>query len=243
MKLRPLLLTLFVAIAASIMIGLGLWQLSRLQERRARNAEIVGRMNQPPITVTGAPLDATALEYRRVAVTGTFDFSQEVILRNKSKNESPGVHLLTPLKIDGSEDAVLIDRGWIPYTASDPQLRTAYATPTGVVTVSGLLRASQPRLSPLLPADPALGPGLPRLDSWFWTDVDQIQKQIPYPLLPFFVEQSAGPDPTALPLAGSEIDLSNGPHLSYAIQWFSFATILVVGSIVLARQRSQPPRG
>ena len=52
-----------------------------------------------------------------------------------------------------------------------------------------------------------------------------------------------GPDPTALPLAGSEIDLSNGPHLSYAIQWFSFATILVVGSIVLARQRSQPPRG
>jgi surfeit locus 1 family protein len=243
MKFRPLLLTLFIALAAAIMIALGLWQLTRLQVRRALNAAIVSRMAQPPFVLTGDAIDASALEYRPVAVTGTFDFSQEVVLRNKSKNESPGVHLLTPLKIDGSENAVLIDRGWIPYTAADPQLRTAYATPTGVVTVSGLLRASQPRISPLLPADPALGPDLPRLDSWFWTDIDQIQEQIPYPLLSFFVEQSAGPDPTALPLAGSEIDLGNGPHLGYAIQWFSFAAILVVGSIVLARQRSQAPRG
>lgn len=236
--LRTFFWSIFVAAGAAIMAALGVWQLSRLQERRALNAEIVGRISRPPIAIAGETMDAANLEYRPVTVTGQYDFSQEVVIRNRARNSAPGVHVLTPLKIEGSEQAVLVDRGWIPYTAAAPEVRAAYHTPRGTVTVTGLLRLSQSRPSPLVPADPAISPALPRIDAWYWVNIEQMQTQMPYRLLPFFIEQSAGPDPSALPAAGSEIDLGDGPHLSYAVQWFSFATILVVGSMALARQRS-----
>ena len=234
-KLRALFWTLFVIAGASIMIALGFWQLGRLSERRALNDEIKSRLGQPPLAITGEALNTSELEYRRAAVTGAFDFSQEIVLRNRARSEIAGVHLLTPLRIEGSENAVLVDRGWIAYTAADLQIRAAYASPAGPVTIAGIIRLSQSRPSPLAPLDPPLGSDLPRLDAWYWIDLSRIQQQVPYPLLPFFLEQDAGPDPTALPAAGWEADFSDGPHLSYAIQWFSFATILVVGSIALAR--------
>jgi surfeit locus 1 family protein len=235
-KLRALFWTVFVIAGASAMIALGFWQLGRLSERRALNAEIKSHLSQPPVTITGETPGVATLEYRRVTVTGAFDFSQEIVLRNRAKNEIAGVHLLTPLQIVGSDKAVLVDRGWIAYTAADPQTRAAYASPTGLVTLTGLIRLSQSRPSPLAPLDPPLGPDLPRLDAWYWIDIPRIQQQVPYPLLPFFIEQDAGPDPASLPAAGWEVDLSDGSHLSYAIQWFSFAAILVVGSIALAKR-------
>lgn len=235
-KLRALFWALFVIVGASIMIALGFWQLGRLGERRALNAQIKTRLSQPPFNITGEMLGTATLEYRRAAVTGAFDFSQEIVLRNRSKNEIAGVHLLTPLRIESSDQTVLVDRGWIAYTAADPQIRAAYASPAGLVTITGIIRLSQSRLSPLAPLDPPLGPALPRLDAWYWIDIPRIQQQVPYPLLPFFIEQDAGPDPAALPAAGWEADFSDGPHLSYAIQWFSFAAILVVGSIALAKR-------
>ncbi len=235
-KLRALFWTLFVVVGAAVMISLGFWQLGRLSERRALNDEIKSRLGQPPLAITGEALNTSELEYRRAAVTGAFDFSQEIVLRNRARSEIAGVHLLTPLRIEGSENAVLVDRGWIAYTAADPQTRAAYASPTGLVTITGIIRLSQSRPSPFAPLDPPLGPDLPRLDAWYWIDIPRIQQQVPYPLLPFFIEQDAGPDPAALPAADWEADFGDGPHLSYAIQWFSFATILVAGSIALARR-------
>jgi len=75
---------------------------------------------------------------------------------------------------------------------------------------------------------------MPRLDAWYWLNIPQIQQQFRnYDLLPFYVEQDPLADSTALPAPGHEIDLSEGPHMSYAIQWFSFAVILIVGSVAL----------
>lgn len=236
MKLHRLFWIGLVAAAALTLIGLGFWQLSRWQERRALNAVIASRIDQPPVVLNGELVDERDMEYRPVVVSGSFDFSREIVLRNRTLNSIPGVHLITPLRIEGSENAVLVDRGWIPYDAASPELRAAYAYPAGAVTVHGLSRMSQTRASPLAPADPPLGPGRPRLDAWFWLDIAQIQRQVPYPLLPFYVEQDSGPDPNAIPAPGHEIDLSGGPHLGYAIQWFSFAVILVAGSIALARR-------
>src|SRR5690606_23658974 len=128
----------------------------------------------------------------------------------------------------GSDYAVLVDRGWIPYTEAAPEARAAYQAPAGVVEVAGLVRASQVRSFALLPADPTLSPDMPRVDAWFWVNVDQIQEQVPYPLLPYFIEVTPDPDPAALPAASASVDLSDGPHLAYALQWFAFALILAV---------------
>ena len=227
-----LLLLAGIPVAGVAMIGLGMWQLTRLQERRALNAEIRRRLAEPQLELTDATLTETArLEYQPVVVRGVYDFSQEIVLRNRAHEQAPGVHVITPLTIAESEAAVLVDRGWIPYEAASPEARAAYHTPTGEVIVEGILRASQVRASTFLPADPTVGPRLPRLDAWYWLTIGQVQRQAPYPLLPMFIEQAPSQNPSQLPVSGYDLDLSEGPHLSYAIQWFAFATILVVGPL------------
>jgi surfeit locus 1 family protein len=240
--LKAIFAIVIVGLGAAIMISLGFWQLDRLEERKAHNAQIESQIHQPPLPITGEILDPTGLEYRPVTVTGTYDYSQEIILRNRTLNDAPGVHVLTPLKIEGSDKAVLVDRGWIPYEFSLFSKREPYQNVSGRVTVTGLLRLSQSKTAPIGPSDPFVNADMPRLDAWYWVNIPQIQQQFrEYELLPFYIEQDPGPDETAIPAPTHEIDMSEGSHLSYAIQWFSFAIILVVGSIGLWWSRRGKP--
>src|SRR5438874_885048 len=128
----PLLFVL-VAVGAVVMIGLGVWQLQRLGERRALNRQISARMAQASTDLShqrgGLP------EYTPVLATGVYDFANEIVLRNRAHDEQPGVHVLTSLRLASSDQAVLVDRGWIPYTDADPAARAAYDHPTTVVIV------------------------------------------------------------------------------------------------------------
>lgn len=244
MTWRGWLLGALVAILALGMVGLGVWQLDRLGQRRAQNALVRARLASAPVDLNQQP-GANLPEYQLIRLRGTYDFSQEIVLRNRARLDTPGVHVLTPLRLAGTEWAVLVDRGWIPYLDAERSIRRAYAQPPGEVTLEGIVRPSQQRQYAFQPADPTLSPEQPRLDAWFRVDLEQIQAQVPYPLLPFYVELAPGADPSRLPIAGYEVDLSDGPHLSYAIQWLAFALILVAGSIGLARQRlsKNRPRG
>jgi surfeit locus 1 family protein len=233
---RGWLLAALIALVAAGLVGLGVWQLDRLGQRRAQNALVRSRLAAPPVDLNQTPAGGLP-EYQPVRLRGTYDFSQEIVLRNRAHLEAPGVHVLTPLRLSGTGQAVLVDRGWIPYTSAAVEDRRAYQQPEGEVALEGIVRPSQKREFSFLPADPTLSPDQPRLDAWFRVDLDQLQAQVPYPLLPFYVELVPGPDPTRLPISGYEVDLSEGPHLSYAIQWFAFALILVAGSVAVARQR------
>lgn len=236
---RQLMLTGLVLLAAVVMVGLGIWQLRRLAERRTSNAYITQRLAQPPLAISGPVADPSALEFRRVSVSGTFDYAGEIVLRNRSRDGRPGVHVVTPLRLARSDRAVLVDRGWIPYEQTDPQARRAFRGPA-TATVKGIVHPSAGQPSGLGPVDPPAGPGHPRVDAWFRIDVPHIQQQTLYPLLPFYVEQSpeqAAPD---LPWRSEDLALDEGPHLSYAIQWFSFATILLAGYVVRAARVPAP---
>jgi surfeit locus 1 family protein len=235
---RGWLLAGLITLAALTMLGLGVWQLGRLGQRRAQNDLIRARLEAPPVELNQSP-SAGVPEYQRVRLRGTYDFAQEIVLRNRAHLGSPGVRVLTPLRLSGIEAAVLVDRGWIPFTQAAPEDRAVYQPPAGEVTVEGIVRPAQQREAAFLPADPTLSPALPRVDAWFRVDVSQIQDQVPYPLLPYYVEANAGPDPQQLPISGYEVDLTEGPHLGYAIQWFAFALILVVGSLAVWRQQAK----
>lgn len=247
LKGRWLWATLLVLAGTALLIRLGFWQLQRLQERRVANALLVGRLNQPALALDGSPMDAAAADLRRATTRGMYDFGQEIILRNRALNGAAGVHLITPLQISGSAKAILVDRGWIPFERTLSGDRSEFDKPAGEVEAAGLLHRSQPRSSPLSPADPPLTADRPRLDQWFRVDIPRIQQQIPYPLLPVYLELGEpNLDATAMPPAASaglprpdiEIDLSEGPHLSYAIQWFSFAFILCAGYVYLFLRRT-----
>jgi Uncharacterized conserved protein len=178
--------------------------------------------------------DLQSLDYRPVTARGAFDPTHEVLLRNRSLNGVTGYHVITPLRLSGRNEAVLVDRGWIPLTEASPEARRKFAPPAGEMVVTGIAR--QPETYVGGPQDPPLSPERPRLDAWFRVDVARIQEQTPYPLLPLFIEvqpipgaEPTLPQPVALP------ELDQGPHLGYAIQWFAFAGILVVGYVVLQR--------
>jgi surfeit locus 1 family protein len=224
-------LTIFIT-----MVGLGFWQLDRLGQRRAANAARLAVLSQNPITLTGDGPGALALAGRRVRVSGTYLNEQSVLLRGqKSDGGVDGVHLLTPLRISGSAAAVIVDRGWLPSEQAGPAARAAFAI-ARAVTLQGVARPAQARPdTPLAPLDLPL-PGERRIDAWVRVDVVKLQAQVSAPLLPVYVEQLPAADGPRLPLPADPRLMDEGPHLSYAVQWFAFATILAVVYAGLIRQ-------
>src|SRR5215207_9404401 len=239
---RRLWMTLLVIFGALILGRLGSWQLDRLAQRRAFNSSLNTRMAQPALTLTGAIIDPAALEYRRIEARGMYDPTQEIVLRNRELDGTPGVHILTPLRLSDSNTAVLVDRGWNPRDQADLAARSAFPAPTGEVLVSGIARRSQENVGG--PQDPPLGPDRKRLDAWFHVNIGSIQQQVGYPLLQIFIEQQPAPGDPALPRRVATADLGEGPHMGYAVQWFAFAIILVVGYIAFlySQTRRSPDR-
>jgi surfeit locus 1 family protein len=227
-----ILTTVLVIAGAAVCARLGIWQLDRLQQRRAFNSHVLAMRAMPPAdlsAVAGAE-DLLDMEYRAASATGTYDFAHQIGIRNQSYNDQYGLHLVTPLVMkDG--DAVLVDRGWIPTEVnSTPADWHKYDAPAGETAIQGIIRQSQSTPGFGGVPDPTLTPGQTKLDLWIYVNIDRIAKQLPYPALPVYVQLNADPNRTDPPIPyQEELDLSEGPHQGYAIQWFSFATILLVG--------------
>jgi surfeit locus 1 family protein len=219
--------TLVILLGMAVLARLGVWQLDRLEQRRARNAELIQQLALPPLALPGEPLpdDLSSLRNRRASVSGVFDFSHQVALIHQNWMNTPGIHLIAPIVIEGSSQAVLVDRGWLPTDQAAPETWSRFDE-AGPLRVIGFIQLSQ-----TLPAGSQARAQLVQTElqpEWYRVDIQAIQAQMPYELLPFYVLQSP-PDSGSgdLPYrADPEFDLSEGPHLGYAIQWFIFALIL-----------------
>ncbi len=225
--------TLLVLAGTALCIRLGIWQLDRLAQRRVFNAQVESARAAPVLNLNhGLPNDIAEMEWRSVKVTGEYDFANQVALRGQYYNSELGYHLLTPLRFSpssGSGEAVLVDRGWIPADGNSmPQDWRKYDV-AGPVTVAGQLRLGQtkPALGGVADRLPANGA---RLELWNNADVTHIAPQMPYPILPVYIQPKPHANDTNPPIPFQpEVDLTEGPHMGYAIQWFSFATLLFVG--------------
>jgi len=235
-------MTLAALLTCAITVRLGFWQLDRLAQRRASNAQLISRLSAPPLELTatflaslGSGPAAEALVYRPVVVRGTFDFADEVALPNQVWNGQIGLDLLTPLVVEGTDRAVLVDRGWIPATEASPQQWAQYDAPSGVVQINGWVHPSRQGSS--WPA-PGSQPNPRRLV----TDLDlaHLQALLHHRLAPLVVAESpaagdeAGPPPHRhLP----QPDLSEGVHKIAAIQWFIISGIILVGQVIFVRRQ------
>lgn len=225
-----ILTTILVVAGSALCVRLGIWQLDRLAQRRAFNAHYLEQTMSSPITLDSAPqVDLATMEYRTINVTGTYDPANQVVLRNQYHDGEPGYILLTPLILsDGT--GILIERGWIPAEGNDKPAGWHQYDEPGEVTIVGSIRLGQTQPEFGGVPDPQLAVGQTRLDFWNIVNVERISKQVPYKLLPVFVQPQPDPSLTKPPYPYQpEIDLSEGPHLGYAIQWFIFATILFFG--------------
>ena len=223
--------TFVVLLVAVSFVGLGFWQLDRLGQRRAQNAVQESRlgMEATPLDVLLGD-DAEQIEYRVAIVEGEFDPSHEVLIRSQVELGQAGFHVVTPLVTeDGS--AVLINRGWVPLVMDSPPVSAAPVE--GRVSVEGWVHLSQKR--------PPLGAEEPEgdLEVLNRVDVDRIGDQMPYELAPIYlVELGEGSEQLPIPVDLPDF-ADEGPHLAYAIQWFGFALVGVVGFSLLIRRQAR----
>ena len=228
-------LGLVVLVAVSF-ARLGVWQLHRLDDRRAYEDLVASRLAAAPVPledVLAGGADADAIRYRRVTVSGTYDTAHEVILYGRTQADQSGNHVLTPLILDDGS-AVAVDRGWVPFEDDSPPLADA-APPDGTVRVTGVLFPPEAETAPPSPSpSSAAAP----TTTFAKVDLGALAAQVPYRLAPaYLLLGSQQPAPGALPLVAPPPDAADAPpHLSYAIQWFSFATIAIVGFVVLIRR-------
>jgi surfeit locus 1 family protein len=232
---RWLLATVLVLAAAAVLARLGIWQLDRLEWRRSLNTRVSDQQAADPLELNSATLDLDlySMEYRRVTTTGTYLPEDEIVLRNQvwvgEFGSQLGVKLFTPLLVEGTDTAILVERGWIPDEHAED--RTVYLE-MGMVTVSGQLRRAETDmdLTASLHPDPTLSPGEVHLDAWNNLDLQRLSAQMDVELLPVYLQRLPARAQSEPPFAAAPVfDLSEGSHLGYAIQWFAFAGLLLIG--------------
>ncbi len=219
--------TLLVVAGTGVCVRLGIWQLDRLEQRREFNAQVTSMRASEQLDLNASlPEDIASMEWRVVTVTGEYDFANQVALRNQYNDGIYGFHLITPLQFKGG--VVLVNRGWIPAESDSlPEDWRVYDEP-GTVTLTGQIRLGQgkPAFGGVADALPADGNPL-----WVWNnlDVTMMSPQMPYPILPIFIQPTTQGDSEPPIPYQPIIELTEGSHFGYALQWFTFAVILFFG--------------
>lgn len=225
-RLKTISFTAVILVVAATCTGLGWWQLNRLSQRRSANRESLAARTAPIVDLA-EELPST-LVGRRVTVEGRYDRDRAFVLRSRPYRGNPGVQLVVPLLMEG-DTAVLVNLGFVPAADAVHVDRKELRLPAGD-TVIGLAME--------LVANPGWGQAVvSRGDTtWRHMEASAVASRLPYPFLPVVVvkapSDTAGGFPRALPFP----PLDDGPHLSYAIQWFSFAAIALIGGMLWIRK-------
>lgn len=226
---RWLLVHALVAGLVVLMVNLAFWQLDRLDSKRAVNAAVAARSSAPVTDLTellpaGGATDEP-LEWRRITAQGTWHPEGAVTVLNRSSEGVAGVHSVVPVRLtDGRW--LLVNRGFVPLSETAP-------LPSGEVTVAGYARDTERRGT--LGATDSTDPATVEFQR---LDIALIGARLDGSVVPLWlqlVDQSPRQEadwPAAIPLPESD----EGPHLSYAFQWFFFSLVAVAGWAVAARR-------
>jgi len=216
------------ALMAVLCLALGFWQVRRLQARQSANAILAGRRFAPEVELDSLPRDTADAHFRRVHIRGIFDHGQEIIYTLRGRNGSPGVNILTPLLRTNKDTAVLVNRGWV-YSPDGTTIDTRPWREADAVNGHGFVETF-PSKGPFPPPNPTRPRSFRRLDR------SALAKLFPYPIANYFVVLT---DSAVAPNAPPRVEpapLDEGPHRSYALQWFSFATISIIGLVIFLRR-------
>jgi surfeit locus 1 family protein len=226
-SLKKWILSILAISFALVSISLGFWQLRRLGVRRTANEILASRRFAPEVPLDSVPADTATAHFRRVRARGEYDYPNEIVLTLRGRNGSPGVNILTPVLRPGNDTAVLVNRGWV-YSPDGMTVETKQWREGDSVDANGFVEVF-PTKGPF----DAPNPGRPR--SMRRLDKSVLMKLFPYPVANYYVvltdsARSGGP-PRLEPAS-----LDEGPHRNYAIQWFFFAAISIIGLVIFLRR-------
>jgi cytochrome oxidase assembly protein ShyY1 len=232
--LRPRWIAFHLLIVAAVisMINLGFWQLRRLDERQAFNSVIEARYDAPPVPLDDLLLPGTdpeSVAWRPVTAAGTYLPEEGILIVNRSQNGRAGANTVVPLRLDDGR-ILLVNRGFVPLTFDTPPV------PAEQVEVTGRLRPSQQRRFAQL-SDTSEGV----LREAQRLDIDRLAPQLDGPVVPMYIdlvssipaETGGFPEPVVAP------DLSEGNHLSYAVQWYIFSIAAAIGWVLAVRKSAR----
>lgn len=227
---------IFVIALAAVCTRLGFWQMHKLELRLDRNDVITKHFSTDPVDLVSALPGDTAVdktnEWTRVTAVGTYDLSQQLTVKFTTRDGAPGVDVVTPLVLT-SGDAVLVDRGWIE-TQNTVKRPKVPAPPAGTVTIEGWLRQNNGA------GGAAVRPSEGQIRA---ISSDALDKVMPYDLVDGYVNlQGESPAPATSLAAEPKPELGQGPHFFYALQWWFFALLAVVGYIWFARAEAKERR-
>ena len=221
---------LLLAVLLPAFVSLGLWQWRKAESKTRLQLELDSRSHDVAVAMPTTLADGEALRYRRILLRGTFDAAHQVLLDNQVHQEQAGYHVITPLRIAGSELHVLVNRGWL-LAPADHRIAPVAEVPTGEVELSGIAVLPATRFFNLA-AQPTSG----WAPVWQNLDLKRFQQSVAYSLQPVIVlldPASPGGYVRQWPRPDERADR----HRSYALQWFGFAaTSLGIWGYFLVRR-------
>ncbi|BBB11544.1 SURF1 family protein [Sphingopyxis sp. FD7] len=206
-------------IAAMLLAGLGVWQVERRAWKHELVAAVEARIAAAPVAAPGPEawprIDEKDDAYRRVTATGVFRHDRETLVQAVTERGA-GFWVLTPLETP--RFTLLVNRGFVPSSRREASTRAA-GNVAGPVTVTGLLRVSEPGGAFLRDNDPAE-------NRWFSRDVAAIAKARGLKrAAPYFVDADAAPNPGGYPVGGLTVVRFRDHHLVYALTWFALCAL------------------
>ena len=221
-----LLAWLLFLVTLAILIALGTWQVQRLAWKEALVATIDERIHAEAVPIEMVLADPRSIadqEYRRVTFSGTYEHAYERHFFATFQGAT-GFYVYTPLKLDSGE-YLFVNRGFVPYDAKDPATRPEGQV-EGRVTITGLLRSGlTEKPSAIVPDND------PARNIFYWKDIRAMRETsgLPEsePVLGFFVDADAAPNPGGMPVGGVTIVELPNNHLQYAVTWYGIAAALV----------------
>lgn len=221
--------TLLALLLIALCLWASHWQYSRGVTRHHRNFLIASHVDQPITTLDAIGKDVTGAEWRKVSITGKFDPAHQILLRNQYSQGKYGFDLLTLFTDTGSR-TFWVDRGWIAPGQTATATPSLPKTSTTIVAITGRIR-----LENSLPQGSffAISPGSKNLISKW-----NAQSNTSTETESFYVDLLSASDPEMTPAVPVELpELTDGPHMAYALQWLFFAGLVGYGRLLLRRAR------
>ena len=231
-RLIPTLATL---VMVPFLVSLGIWQLNRAHQRQALLNAFERRTHEPPLPLDAALQHVHAVLYRQIIVTGRYDLKHQVLLDNQMHHDQPGFHVYTPLRLDSSHQAILVNRGWVPMGEGRDRLPAQpLRPPAGSIRVRGIL--VEPPQKGLLLGPVDNGPGWPKIIEA--VELPRLDNQLGYRLLPYVIlldkDQKNGFVRDWRPFGA----ITPRVNLGYAMQWFTMALTVVIIYFVVNTRRA-----
>lgn len=231
-RFRPTLWpTLFTIPALLVLVGLGSWQIERLQWKSQLVETFDARIALEPAAAPVAIDDMNKWRYRRIRLDGVFQHDKEILMTGRTFEGSAGFHVLTPMLLK-DDRVVIVNRGWVP-----EKLRSRDKRPEtlvdGLVTVMGILREDK-RRGAFVPDNE------PRNEVWLYVDTNEMasHREI-VPVAPYYIDAIRDPGPYVLPIGATASITVRNEHLQYAMTWFLLAGTLLVIYVIYHYRRPE----